>query len=29
MSRAGELFVTVRVFLTDAAMCTNIINYFC
>jgi len=29
MSRAGELFVTVRISLTDAAMCINLINYFC
>jgi len=26
MSRAGELFVMVRVSLTDAAMCINLIN---
>jgi len=29
MSRAGKLFVTARVSLTDAAMCINLINVFC
>jgi len=29
MSRAGELFVTVRVSVTDVAMCINLMNYFC
>jgi len=29
MSRAGELFVTTPVSLTDAAMCINLINDFC
>jgi len=29
MSRAGELFVTVRVSLIDAAMCINLISDFC
>jgi len=29
MSRFEELFVTVRVSLTDAAMCINLINDFC
>jgi len=29
MSRAGALFVTVRVSLSDVAMCINLINDFC
>jgi len=29
MSRAGELFVTVRVSLTDAAVYINLRNDFC
>jgi len=29
MSRVGELFVTVRVYLTDVAMCIKLINDFC
>jgi len=29
MSRAGELFVMVRVSLTDAVMCINLIKDFC
>jgi len=29
MSHGVELFVTVRVSLTDAAMCMNLMNNFC